>query len=135
MDYAEISKETVSLLYQSYQSLKKSPLPASLRILLELFVSQMNGCSYCIKMHTDEAVKEGVEQEKIEDLLKWKESKSYSDQEKAAFKWAEEVNHLKQTQDTKQKLLTFFSQREVVDITLCISLMNALNRLAISLKE
>lgn len=62
MDYEKISKETISLLYKSYASLRNSPLEATIKMLVELRVSQINGCAYCCKLHSDEARNIGIEQ-------------------------------------------------------------------------
>lgn len=71
MNYAEISKETINFLYQSRASLNKSPLNATIRVLAELRVSQINGCAYCCDLHTKEARKLGVQDEKLDNLPNW----------------------------------------------------------------
>lgn len=135
MNYAEISKETISLLYKGYNSLKNSPLEPSIRVLIELRVSQINGCEYCCKIHSDEAKKIGIPEEKRDHLVVWNVTDVFTEREKLALRWAEELTYLKVTQETKKLLKTEFSEREIVDITTCASLMNGLNRLAMSLKN
>lgn len=136
MNYAEISKETISLLYQSYNSLKKSPLTPSVRVLVELRTSQINGCDYCCKLHTHEAKVLGVSQEKMDTLTQWQTSELFTDQERAALQWAQELTILKgDVKKSVEYLSPYFSEREIVDLTTCISIMNALNRLAMSLKD
>ncbi|MBI2812408.1 MAG: carboxymuconolactone decarboxylase family protein [Candidatus Melainabacteria bacterium] len=135
MNYVEISKETVSLLHKSYASLTNSPLRPTLRVLIELRVSQINDCSYCCSLHLEEAKKLQVSATKLDMLPQWRSSALYSDEEKAALAWAEAVTRLHQgIEEIKQGLFTYFSEREIVDITASISIMNALNRMAISLK-
>ena len=68
MNYAEISKYTISCIYKSYESLDESPLDKALRALIELRVSQINGCSYCCNLHIADARKNNVSQKKL-DLL------------------------------------------------------------------
>ena len=135
MNYAEVSKETISFLYKSYNSLKKSPLEAAIRVLVELRVSQINGCEYCCKIHTEEAKTLGIPEEKIDQLTVWNIANIFSEREKLALRWVEELTYLKITQETKELLKAQFSEREIVDITSCASLMNGLNRLAISLRN
>lgn len=136
MNYEEISKETITDLYKSYESLKQSPLNQSLRILLELRVSQLNGCNLCCSMHTQEAEKSKIESAKIQQLSQWQISELFSNAEKAALAWSESITRLDNKHESiKTKLLTYFSEREIVDITLCVTIMNALNRLAISLQN
>lgn len=135
MNYAEISKETISFLYKSYNSLKNSPLDPSIRVLIELRVSQINGCEYCCKIHSEEAKKMNIPEEKRDQLLVWNVTDAFTKRERVALRWAEELTYLKVTQETKELLKTQFSEREIVDITTCASLMNGLNRIAMSLKN
>jgi len=136
MNYAEISKETISFLYKSYNSLKGSPLDATIRVLVELRTSQINGCHYCCNLHTDEAKILGIHQEKINALATWNVSNVFTKEEIAALQWTEDLTKLKiNTDKTKALLRQYFSERQLVDLTACISIMNALNRIAISLKD
>lgn len=136
MNYAEISKKTISSLYQSYNSLKRSPLDADIRLLTELRTSQINGCTYCCEVHSKEALSAGIAQEKLKVLGNWEASNLFTPKEKLALQWTEDLTRLtKKRHATKTRLLETFSEREVVDLTACISLMNALNRIAIALKD
>ncbi len=135
MNYAAISKETFDLLYKSRASLSNSPLKPEIRTLAELRVSQINGCDYCCRLHTDEAKKIGVQPEKIDNLATWYNSAFFSEEEKAALKWVEAVTTIdKELGKAREHLLTMFSERECVDLTACIGIMNALNRIVISLR-
>lgn len=135
MDYIEISKETISYLHRSYASLKNSPLNQALRTLVELRVSQLNGCAYCCEIHLKESRNLGISQEKLDLLPIWHEAKCFTDEERAALEWCESVTHLKNySKGSKERLDVYFSEREIVDLTACISIMSALNRLAITLK-
>jgi len=136
MDYLKISKETISFLYKSYESLKASPLDASILPLVELRVSQINGCSYCCRVHTQDAKKAGVSEEKIDGVAEWHTSNVFSEKERAALAWAEELNALStDLKEKRRQLEQHLSEREIVDLTACISIMNALNRIAISLRD
>lgn len=136
MHYAEISKETIGLLYQSRASLNKSPLNAVIRTIVELRVSQINGCAYCCRLHSEEAKKLGLQQEKIDLLPAWRDSSSFTAEEKIALQWAESVTSLDQNiEKHKEALRTIYSDRQIVDLTICIGIMNALNRIVISLKK
>ena len=136
MDYARISKDTMDHLYAGYASLKNSPLAPDLKTLIELRVSQINGCNYCCNLHKNEALKLGVSQSKIQELSQFLTSSAFSDSEKEALTWAESLTTRdgnKKVQNTE--LSRYFSERQIVDITICISLMNAFNRLAMSMRE
>lgn len=136
MNYSEISKETFDLLYKTRSSLNQSPLSASIRTLVELRVSQINGCAYCCKIHNEEARKLGFSQEKLDVLPAWRNSTIFSEEERAALNWAESVTYLdKDFNDVKKQLQKFYSERQIVDLTVTISLMNTLNRIAITLRD
>ena len=136
MNYAEISKDTISHLYDSYGSLKNSPLNPALRVLIELRVSQINGCKYCCNLHYNEANKLGVDVNKIDQLKNWKTSPYFPESEKEALSWAESLTKLSAQHNIKNtNLASYYNEREIVDITACASLMNAFNRLAISLHD
>ena len=136
MDYVTISKDTINHLFSGYASLQASPLSKELRAFLDLRVSQLNGCKYCCNLHRSEAIKLGVALDKINALERFTDSNHYSDAEKEALSWAEsltKLDNIKRVEETKLNL--YFNEREIVDITICISLMNAFNRLAISMRD
>ncbi len=136
MNYAEISKETISFLYQSRASLNKSTLSPTIRILAELRVSQINGCAYCCRLHTDEARKLGIQQEKLDLLPAWHNSTAFTSEEKIVLQWAEAITDLNQDlSKIREQLTQIYSEREIVDLTACIAIMNALNRIVISLRD
>ena len=136
MDYTKISKDTISHLYEGYKSLNESPLSPDLKVLIELHVSQINGCSYCCNLHKNEALNLGVNKDKIDNLKLFAGSSLFSDAEKEALRWSESLTKLdgnKKVHNTN--LSKYFGEREIVDITICISLMNTFNRLAISMRD
>ena len=137
MNYAEISKYTISFIYKSYESLDESPLDKALRALIELRVSQINGCSYCCNLHIADARKNNVSQKKLDLLPIWVSTKEvFSEKKVLALKWCESITHIsfEKIDELKNEMLKHFSEREIVDITSCIAITNALNRIAISLK-
>jgi AhpD family alkylhydroperoxidase len=130
MDYAQISKDVIAALYDSYEKLKESPLDQSLRILIELRVSQLNRCIYCCGFHTREAKNLGISDSKIAGLPQWKTSVLFSDAEKEALGWIESITQMTHEHTALEtKLTDYFSAREIVDITACAAIMNALNRM------
>jgi AhpD family alkylhydroperoxidase len=136
MDYAKISKETFDLLYKARASLNHSPLSASIRVLAELRVSQINGCAYCCRLHSEEARRLGIAQEKLDALPAWRTSTSFTEEENLVLQWVESVTHLDDHLDAvKEQLLKMYSERQLVDLSATISIMNALNRIAVSLRD
>ena len=135
MDYAKISKETIDHLYASYSSLDNSPLDRGLKLMIDVYVSQLNGCAFCCGHHIPEAREFGFAQEKLDTLIAWKTSKVFSQKERLVLSWCEALTAVDVGASAdKDVLKEHFSEREIVDITACISLMNALNRIAIFLK-
>ncbi|OZG32226.1 carboxymuconolactone decarboxylase family protein [Rickettsia endosymbiont of Culicoides newsteadi] len=92
MNYAEISKYTISCIYKSYESLNESPIDQGLRALIELRVSQINGCFHCCNLHLAEARKNNVSQKKLDLLPIWFSTKEvFSEKEVLALKWCESI--------------------------------------------
>ena len=133
VNYYQINQRAVDLLL----SVKKHvpAIDATLKALVEIRVSQINRCAYCIDLHSTEARELGVSQQLLDCLPAWKESYLFSQDQMAALEWAEAVTQISSEADMQarlQRLLKHFSETEAVDLTLVIALMNSLNRLAIS---
>lgn len=133
LDYSAINSRAVNLLL----SVKKhtSSIDSRLKSLVELRVSQINGCAYCVDLHSKEARHAGVLQQSLDCLPVWNECGLFSDGEMAALRWAESVTNISTELEIEKKLddlLAHFSESEVVDLTLIVSLMNCMNRMAIS---
>ena len=133
IDYLAINSRATNLLL----SVKKHVLSIDdkLKSLIELRVSQINGCAYCVDLHSTEARNAGELQQRLDCLPVWRECSLFSDSEMAALQWAESVTNISTESDIDDKLsslIEHFSETEVVDLTLIISLMNCLNRMAIS---
>ena len=136
MDYKEISKKTVGYLYQAHSSIRNSGIDNKLIALAELRISQLNGCSYCCSFHANELREMGVELSLIDKIPGYKHSVSFDNRQVLVLKWADAVTGL--TGDISsllKELKQEFSEKEIVELTSSISLMNALNRLRISLGD
>lgn len=100
-------------------------------------VSQINGCAFCLEMHSKALRKSGVPQHKLDALAGWRVSHHFDDRERAALAWAESVTDIARTHaedDVYQPLLEHFSAAEISDLTFAIGLMNCFNRLAVSMR-
>jgi AhpD family alkylhydroperoxidase len=113
-------------------------LPAKLIHLVFLRVSQINGCAHCIDIHTRDLLKEGMSVETVVLVPVWHEAAYlFSVQERAALAWAEEVTRVSETHASDEAYAAAaaaFSPKELVDLTLTIAAMNAINRLGISFR-
>ena len=103
--------------------------------LVKLRASQINGCAFCIGMHTDEALRDGETIERIVLLDAWEESSLYSEKERAALEWVEDLTLIADTHAPEESfdgLKTHFSDEEIGYLTLAATMINAWNRIAIS---
>lgn len=136
MDYKEISRKTVGHLYQAHSSIRNSGIDNKLIALVELRISQLNGCSYCCSFHANELREMGMELSLIDKIPGYKHSVSFDNRQVLVLKWADAVSGLTDDIDSLLKeLKQEFSEKEIVELTSSISLMNALNRLRISLGD
>lgn len=122
-----------------YSYVMQSGLPATLVTLVYLRVSQINNCAYCLDMHTRDLLKSGVKIEKLALVQAWAEAGNlFDERERAALAWAETVTRVAETNvpdEAYQAARRVFSERELVDLTIAISLMNAYNRMSISFRK
>src|SRR4051812_24834455 len=117
----------------------QSGLPAELVNLVYLRVSQINNCAYCLDMHTRDLIKQGVKVEKLALLQAWEEGGHlFSERERAALAWAETVTRGSETGvpgEAVQAARSSCEEKDLVDLTIAISLMNVYNRMAISFRN
>lgn len=134
INYAEINKRALNSILATKKHI--SLLAPDLKALIELRVSQLNGCAYCLDLHSKEARRAGVSQQRLDCLIAAKESELFSAREVAALDWAERVTNLQSDShldENLENLTEYFNEEEIVDLTLVIALMNCLNRMAISM--
>ena len=105
--------------------------------LVKIRASQINGCAFCINMHTEDARKRGETEQRIYLLNAWRESPLYTDRERAALAWTEAVTLIVDTHapdDVYEEVRAQFSDAETVNLTALIGAINAWNRLAIAFR-
>jgi len=103
--------------------------------LVKVRASQINGCAFCIGMHTDEALRDGEKPERLLLLEAWHESSAFSEQERAALEWVEEITLIADGHAHKEAfdaLKPHFSEEEIAWLTLAAAMINTWNRIAIS---
>ena len=113
---------------------RRSGLEKPLLELVRLRASQMNGCAYCIDMHTKDARLAGETEQRLYVLSAWREAPFYTDRERAALAWTEAVTRIS-PESVDEALYQSVRQKEVVDLTLAIIAINGWNRLAISFRK
>ena len=113
-------------------------LEATLQELVRLLASELNGCEYCIKMHTAELKKHHETEDRIAGVMGWRDSEVYTQRERAALAWTEAITNIQQghaPDAVYNELKAHFSDVEIVNLSLTITNINAWNRLQIALGE
>ena len=114
-----------------------SGLERPLLELVKIRASQINGCAYCIDMHTKDARAAGETEQRIYALDAWRETPFFSDRERAALEWAETVTRVADTHvpdAVYERVREHFSEAETVALTFALVAINGWNRLAISFR-
>ena len=115
----------------------QSGLDAKLRELIKIRASQINGCAFCLAMHTRDARKIGETDERMHLLAAWREAPVYSARERAALAWVEAITLVTQghvPDEAFEAVRKQFSEKEIVDLTAAAVVINSWNRLAIALR-
>jgi AhpD family alkylhydroperoxidase len=118
--------------------IRHSKLPAKLRELIKIRASQINGCAYCIDMHTQEALKLGEDQRRIFALSAWRESPLFTEEERAVLQLTEEVTLISKhglSDETYDKALKFYGENELAQIIMQVIIINSWNRFTVSTNQ
>ena len=138
MNYNAATPAGVKALGSVYGHISQSGLPKALIDLVYLRISQINGCAYCIDMHSRDLLNAGVSVEKLILVPAWREGGPLFDQiERAALAWAETVTLITETgvpDSEYEAAAAVFDQKQLADLTIAIGLMNAYNRMAVSFR-
>src|ERR1700729_1693073 len=138
LDYAKASPEGFRAFGGVYVFIQKSGLPKQLVDLVYLRVSQINGCAYCIDMHSRDLLKSGLAVDKLVLVPVWRDAgEVFSIRERAALAWAETVTRVAETgvpDVDYEAAATGFTDKELADLTYAIGLMNVFNRLGIAFR-
>ena len=117
--------------------LARCGLPKRLIELVKMRASQINGCAYCLDVHSKDARKAGETEQRLYLLNAWREAPCYTDRERAALAWTEAVTLIAETHapdDVYDEVRAHFSEAETVNLTMLIGAINAWNRLAIAFR-
>lgn len=134
LDYNTVDPSAIKSMMALERYVKASGLEFSLYELVKLRASQINGCAYCIDMHSKDARNGGETEQRLYLLSAWKETSFYSDRERAALAWTEALTLISQNEisdELYEKVSAQFSEKEHVALTMAIVAINGWNRLAI----
>ena len=120
------------------QYIRNSQIPPMLLELIKIRASQINGCAYCIDMHTQEALKIGEIPRRIFALSAWKESPLFTEEERAVLQLTEEVTLILEdgvSDETYDKVLKFYGENALAQIIMQVIIINSWNRIAVSTRQ
>lgn len=138
LDYYAAAPEVMKAIVGLERAVVSSGLEMSLIELVKTRASQINGCAYCIDMHTRDAIKAGESPARLFLLDAWREAPLYTDRERAALAWTEALTLIADSHapDAEYAALTEqFSEAEIVKLSLLIATINAWNRIAIGFRS
>src|SRR5512147_810417 len=120
INYNAKAREALSALYSLPKYLAKSPLEESLLNLIYFRVSQINGCAFCLDMHSKDLMAKGESDQRLFVLDAWREAPFYTDRERAALAWAEALTKIKSglvPDEIYNEARNHFSEDELIDLT------------------
>ena len=138
LDFYKANPAAIKALLGVEERIGKSALEKSLTELVRLRASQINGCAFCVDMHTTDARKGGETERRLATVVVWRETPFFTDRERAALEWTEAVtlvSHEHVPDAVWQTVRPHFSDEELVDLTLLVSAINAWNRFAIAFRK
>lgn len=138
LNYPQLSSEAYQSLLALSETQKNYSIDRSLIELVKIRVSQLNGCLFCLDLHIKEARTLGERELRIHHLSIWHESSLFTEKEKAALEWAELLTRFssKGVEDAEfDKARTFFSEKELSDLTFAIGIINMWNRFGVAFRN
>ena len=137
IDYRKFAQQPMKSLLDLEKYLAGCGLEHKLLHLIKMRASQINGCAYCLAMHTRDARKHGETDERMHLLNAWREAPLYTARERAALAWVEAITLLTEghvPDDVFETVCKQFSEREIVDLTAAAVAINTWNRLSIAFR-
>jgi AhpD family alkylhydroperoxidase len=137
IDYRTVTPGAIEAMLGLERYVRKSGLEPSLLDLVKTRSSQINGCAWCLDMHTKDARARGESEQRLYALSAWRETPFFSDRERAALAWTEAVTLVATSHvpdDVYEEARRLFSEKELVDLTLAVIAINGWNRLSVSMR-
>jgi AhpD family alkylhydroperoxidase len=137
LDYTKASPEAAKAMIRMESVVRRSGIDPKLLELIKIRASQLNGCAYCIDMHTKDARFKGETEQRIYALDAWRETPFFTEKERAALAWTEAITNIQTGHAPDvvyRELSRNFSEEERVNLTLAITTINAWNRIAIGFR-
>lgn len=138
LDYRRLAPDLMKAMLALERAVAECGLEHGLIELVKTRASQINGCAYCLHMHTRNARAAGESEERLHLLPAWRESPLYTERERAALAWTEAVTQIAGTHDVPdevyQQARRHFDEKALVDLTLAIIAINGWNRLNVAFR-
>lgn len=137
LKYMKVDPTAIGGLQEMENYIEQSNLDKSLVHLIKIRASQINGCAYCIDMHTKESRHIGETEERIHGLIAWRETPFYTERERSALAWTETLTLISEnsvSDELYDELLEEFGEKELLSLTTLVMAINSWNRLAIAFK-
>jgi AhpD family alkylhydroperoxidase len=134
ISYGKVAPDAMGAMGALEAYVRESGLERSLLELVKLRASQINGCAYCLDMHSKDARAAGETEQRIYTLSAWRETPFFSERERAALLWTETLTRLSQNDvpdDVYEEARAQFSEEELVNLTMAIIAINGWNRLSV----
>jgi AhpD family alkylhydroperoxidase len=138
IDFYTASKEALGAMLALEKASAGLGIDPRLLDLIKLRASQINGCAFCIDMHTSDARKAGESERRLATVSAWRETPFFTERERAALAWTESLTNIAQTHASDEDYEAFatqFSPKEMTDLTLAIVTINAWNRFAVGFRK
>lgn len=138
LNYVSVAPEGYKAFAAVRSYISKCGLEESLIDLVYLRISQINGCAYCVDLHSRDARKAGVSERRLHNVITWHEAPFFTPRERAAFAWAESLTLVSETHAPDadyDAVREHFTDKELADLSYAIALMNALNRLGVGFRN
>ena len=135
IDYRKYAPEAQKAMLALEKYISDSGLEPLLVHLMKMRASQINGCAYCIDMHSIDARAIGETEQRLYALDAWRETPFFSDRERAALAWTEAITLVSETHVADavfEEVKKYFSEKEIIDLTIVATTINMWNRMAIS---
>lgn len=137
MDLPKVAPGAAQAMYSLQNYVNECGLEASLLELVKTRASQLNGCAYCLDMHTKDARANGESEQRLYGLSAWRETPYYTERERAALAWTEALTLIAEhevSDELYEQARQHFSEAELVNLMLAIITINGWNRLSISIR-
>ncbi len=138
LNFAKAFPEGVAAMFSLGKTINSSGLDPTIAELVKIRASQLNGCAFCLDMHTKDARAQGESEQRIYALSAWRETPFFTPRERAALAWTEALTNIQQghaSDSVYDEVRNEFDEAELVKLTFAITQINAWNRIAIAFRS